>query len=95
MDKFDIVKYLKENKLGSYGILSQYVDLQPLSEGKYKLGGPSNTAPSTKKYEDMGLTGVTARQITGGKYVVLVNKSEKNEEILNDKKLPYEKWTGD
>lgn len=32
MDKFDITKYLKENQLGSYGILNHYVDLQPLKE---------------------------------------------------------------
>jgi hypothetical protein len=32
MKDFDIAKYLKENKLGSYGILNHYVDLKPLKE---------------------------------------------------------------
>jgi len=32
MKDFDIVKYLKEHQLGSYGILNHYVDLKPLKE---------------------------------------------------------------
>ena len=31
-ENFDIAKFLKENALGSYGILGHYVDLQPLKE---------------------------------------------------------------
>jgi hypothetical protein len=31
-ENFDIAKFLKENSLGSYGILGKYVDLQPLKE---------------------------------------------------------------
>jgi len=31
-ENFDIAKFLKENALGSYGILGKYVDLQPLKE---------------------------------------------------------------
>jgi hypothetical protein len=31
-DNFNIAKFLKENSLGSYGILGHYVDLQPLKE---------------------------------------------------------------
>jgi hypothetical protein len=31
-DNFNIAKFLKENSLGSYGILGKYVDLQPLKE---------------------------------------------------------------
>lgn len=32
MKDFNIAKYLKEHNLGSFGILNQYVDLQPLKE---------------------------------------------------------------
>lgn len=32
MENFDIVKYLKENKLGSYGMFNGYADLKPLKE---------------------------------------------------------------
>ena len=32
MKDFDIVKYLREHQLGSYGILNHYVDLKPLKE---------------------------------------------------------------
>jgi hypothetical protein len=31
-ENFDIAKFLRENALGSYGILGKYVDLQPLKE---------------------------------------------------------------
>jgi hypothetical protein len=31
-ENFDIAKFLKENSLGSYGILGNYVDLKPLKE---------------------------------------------------------------
>ena len=31
-DNFNIAKFLRENALGSYGILGKYVDLQPLKE---------------------------------------------------------------
>lgn len=31
-ENFDIAKFLKENSLGSYGILGKYIDLQPLKE---------------------------------------------------------------
>lgn len=38
-ENFDIAKFLKENSLGSYGILGKYVDLQPLKEvdGDYDM----------------------------------------------------------
>ena len=32
MKDFNIAKYLKENQLGSYGILNHYVDLKPVNE---------------------------------------------------------------
>lgn len=32
MKDFDMTKYLRENRLGSYGILNHYVDLKPLKE---------------------------------------------------------------
>jgi len=32
MKDFDIAKFLRENQLGSYGILNHYVDLKPLKE---------------------------------------------------------------
>lgn len=32
MKDFDIVKYLKENKQGAYGMFNGYVDLKPLKE---------------------------------------------------------------
>lgn len=32
MKDFDIVKYLKEHQLGSYGILNHYVDLEPIAK---------------------------------------------------------------
>jgi hypothetical protein len=32
MKDFDIAKFLRENQLGSYGILNHYVDIKPLKE---------------------------------------------------------------
>jgi hypothetical protein len=55
-DNFNIAKFLKENALGSYGILGKYVDLQPLKEvDKEDLGGwdgDGNNDQYDGKYDD-------------------------------------------
>jgi len=55
-ENFDIAKFLKENALGSYGILGKYVDLQPLKEvDKEDLGGwdgDGNNDQYDGKYDD-------------------------------------------
>lgn len=55
-DNFNIAKFLKENNLGSYGILGKYVDLHPLKEAnKEDLGGWDGDGKNDQydgKYDD-------------------------------------------
>jgi len=46
MKDFDIAKFLRENQLGSYGILNHYVDIKPLKEEEVA----EDTAPAKGEY---------------------------------------------
>lgn len=43
MKDFDIVKYLKENKQGAYGMFNGYVDLKPLKEEEENIPAEDNS----------------------------------------------------
>ena len=58
-ENFDIAKFLKENALGSYGILGHYVDLQPLKEMNEDLDDVDDRAQASAQdwfdeYEEEG-----------------------------------------
>lgn len=76
MKDFNIAKYLKEHSLGSHGILSHYIDLQPLKEEKVpvKKTGIYPSKESAQKVADVcttgGMKGVEVREVGNGKFKV-------------------------
>lgn len=83
MKDFNIAKYLKENHLGSHGILGRYVDLHALKEDEQK--------PREFKDDASGLMVYWGKKPSGDK-AILVKKhgedlSPDDQENLSDKEL--------
>ena len=87
-ENFNIAKFLKENNLGSYGILGKYVDLQPLKEDNNPK--PKSIYVTDDSEDDKGWDGDGKNDQYDGEY-----DDESGPAITNELEKPEQIYTND